>query len=394
MSKLLNQIKSAVKEKALEENFKSDDGVSEVPDVVFDKKGAAVNKTTKNPAEKDNEAEDNKKIVAKKGNADSDNKKDIKHKKLFAESDDEDADNDVTNADADDDTQDMKPKKVALKADSDSDDDDDDNDKDGNEVDIKVRKVTKEDLDIEEHVDALLSGEDLSEEFKSKVKNIFEMAVIDASNKVVSEVVAEVNEAVNAREEEYLETMVEKLDTYLDKVVNEWQEENRVAIQRNVRTEIAESFLAGLKTLFEEHYIDIADEKVDIVEELVETVEKLQSSLDEEINANIQLRTELSESRKETLVAENFDGLTENQKEKFKMLAEGLDYTDDESFVAALEDVKKSYFTESVKTSSVFDDEDPIILAEEEDKSVKKLASSEIGLAYASMISKHLGKNR
>lgn len=398
MSKLLNQIKSAVKEKALEENFKSDDGVSEVPDFELDKKGAAVNKTTKNPAEKDNEAEDNKKIVSKKGNADSDNKKDIKHKKLFAESDDDDVTDDDDNADASDDTDDMKPKKVALKADSnddssDDDDNSDDDDKGGNEVDIKVRKVTKEDLDIAEHLDALLVGENLSDGFKSKVKNIFEMAVIDASNKVISEVVVEVNEAANAREEEYLDTIVEKLDSYLDKVVNEWLEENRVEVQRNVRTEIAESFLAGLKTLFEEHYIDIEDDKVDVVEELVSTVEKLQASLDEEINSNVKLRSELSESRKETLVAENFGGLTENQKEKFKMLAEGLDYADDESFVAALEDVKKSYFTESVKTSSVFDDDAPITLTEEEEKPAK-VASNDVGRAYASVISKHLGKNR
>lgn len=409
MSKLLDQIKQSVKQKAaaIEEEFKSDDGVSTNPDVAFDKrKDVPTKKDLKKtgpdlPGDVDNVAADNKKIVAGKDSAKEDNKKDINHKKftqknkasVIGEGFDKDDDDDVEVDDENDadDADDNSGKEVTLDK---PDNDDDDSDSDGDqEVDIKVRKVTKEDVNVEEHLAALLGREEgLSEEFKSRVKNIFEAAVIDASNTVLEEIIPQLVEAQEAEQEVFVESLVEKMDDYLDKVVSEWLEENRVEIQSNVRTEIAESFLIGLKDLFEQHYIDIPEEKVDIVEELIERVESLEATLDEEINKNVALENELTEARKEVLVTEHLEGLSDNQKERIRMLAEGIELVSEDQFISQLEDLREAY-TNEVKTTSVDHDDTPVLLSEEvEDEQAKKLAANPIGESIAASMTKVLRK--
>jgi hypothetical protein len=411
MSKILDSIKKSVKEKALEEAFKSDDKVSEVPDVTFDKrKNVPAKKDLKKtgpdlPGDVDNVAADNAKIDAGIDKAKNDNQKDINHKKykqkdkasVIGEGDDNDDMNDEVDGDNDDDganDDDNKAgKEVKIKKpdDSGSDDDDSGDDDDKGEVDIKIRKVTKEDLDVAEHLDALFGKEDLSESFKSKVKNIFETAVVAAANEVISETVEQILEANATEQEQFIDNMVEQMDSYLDKVVSEWLEENRVQVQSNVRTEIAESFLAGLKTLFEEHYIEIPEDKVEVVEELVAKVEALEASLDEEINKNVALVAELTESKKEQLVAEHLEGLSDNQKERLRMLAEGIDFETEEDFVSQIEDLKESYFN-NVKSTSIDADDEPVVLTEElEDKASAKTS---IGDVIAQSITKNIRKIR
>jgi hypothetical protein len=419
MSKLLNEIKKSVKEKALEEAFKSDDKTSEVPDVVFDKrKNVPTKKDLKKtgpdlPGDVDNVSADNSKIEAGIDKAKNDNQKDINHKKfkqkdkasVIGEAADEDMNDDVDddNDNQADDNNAGKITKLKKPADAaggdddsdsdDSDDDSSDDDKGGQEVDIKVRKVTKEDLDISEHLAALLGKEDLTESFKEKTKNIFETAVIAAANEVISEVVDQILEQNEKDQEVFVENLVEKMDDYLDKVVSEWLEENKVEIQSNVRTEIAESFLVGLKNLFEEHYIEIPDDKVDIVEELVSRVGTLEASLDEEINKNVALANELNESKKTALVMEHVDGLSANQKERLVMLAEGIEFEDEEDFVSQIKDLKESYFAKDVKKTSIDADDEPVVITEEVDASTAKDVNP-VGQAIASMMTKNLRKNR
>jgi hypothetical protein len=396
MSKLLNEIKNTIKNKVLEESFKSDDGVSEVPDPALDKSAPATK--LKQVKEKEDDAEKNKKLEAKKGNADSENKDDIKHKKLKQVNEaDEDEDDDDGATDVDD--SDTEGKEVTIKkpsdADSDEENDDDsnsDSDDDNSEVDIKVRKVTKEDIDVAEHLAALFGKEDLSEEFKNRVKSIFETAVVAASNEVISEVVEQILEQNEADQEVFVEGMIDKMDSYLDKVVTDWIEENRVEIQSNVRTEIAESFLIGLKNLFEEHYIDIPDEKVDIVEQLVAKLESVEATLNEEINKNVDLQAELVEVKKEALLAEHFDGLSDNQKERLRMLSESVDFENADDFGTQIEELKESYFNTEVKTNSVDADDEPVILTEE--VSSKEKLANPIGFAIAASITKNSRKNR
>jgi hypothetical protein len=415
MSKLLNEIKKSVKEKALEEAFKSDDKVSEVPEVVFDKrKNVPAKKDLKKtgpdlPGDVDNVAADNSKIEAGIDAAKNDNQKDINHKKFKQKNKasvigegnaDEDMNDDVDNDNDDSQDDDNAGKEVKIKkpadaagSDDDSGDDDDSDDNGGNEVDIKVRKVTKEDLDVAEHLEALLGKEDLTESFKEKTKNIFETAVIAAANEVISEVVEQILEQNEKDQEVFVENLVEKMDDYLDKVVSEWLEENKVEIQSNVRTEIAESFLVGLKNLFEEHYIEIPDEKVDIVEELVARVGTLEASLDEEINKNVALANELNESKKTALVMEHVDGLSANQKERLVMLAEGIEFEDEDDFVSQIKDLKESYFAKDVKKTSIDADDEPVVITEEVDASPVKDVNP-VGQVIAASMTKTLRKNR
>jgi DNA-binding ferritin-like protein (Dps family) len=419
MSKILDSIKRSVKEKALEEAFKSDDGVSEVAEPAFDKrKNVPTKKDLKKtgpdlPGDVDNVSADNSKIEAGKDKAKGDNTKDINHKKYtqknkasvigedfgkdknkMVSDDDQDDDNQSDDQDDDNDADDNAGKEVAIKkpSDSGSDDDDSSDDDNGQEVDIKVRKVTKEDLDVSEHLAALFGKEDLSESFKSKSKNIFETAVVAAANEVISEVIEQILEANATEQEQFIDAMVEQMDSYLDKVVSEWLEENRVEVQSNVRTEIAESFLAGLKTLFEDHYIDIPEDKVEVVTELVAKVEALEASLDEEINKNVALASELIESKKEQLVTEHVEGLSDNQKERLRMLAEGIDFESEDDFVSQIEELKESYFNTEVKKTSIDSDDEPVVLQEEVEG--KTASKSPIGDVIAQSISKSIRKIR
>ena len=208
---------------------------------------------------------------------------------------------------------------------------------------METKKLKKEDLeiDVKDDMDALVGGEDLSEEFKTKAATIFETAV---SAKVISEVNQRVEELeeqyvqeITEAKEEHKSTMTEKVDGYLNYVVEEWMTENELAVEKGIRSELVEDFMTGLKTLFTEHYIDIPEEKVDLVDDLFGKVEDLEQKLDESINNNVEMKKELAEFKKEDTLREVSKDLADTEKEKLGKLAEGIDFEDEQQYTEKLE---------------------------------------------------------
>jgi len=200
-------------------------------------------------------------------------------------------------------------------------------------------------IDVSEHVEALMTGEgDLSEEFKRKAATVFEAAV---KSKVRSEVERmeedyknELEEDINATKEE----LTEKVDTYLNYVVEEWMKENELAIERGLKGEIAEDFISGLKQLFEDHYVDVPDEKYDVLEAQSEKISELEAKLNEAIEGTVQLKKNNASLVKEQVVSEVSSDLADTEIEKFKSLIEDVDYSDEESYREKLGTLKESYF--------------------------------------------------
>jgi len=200
-------------------------------------------------------------------------------------------------------------------------------------------------IDVSEHVEALMTGEgDLSEEFKRKAATVFEAAV---KSKVRSEVErmeedykTELEENINTTKEE----LTEKVDTYLNYVVEEWMKENELAIERGLKGEIAEDFISGLKQLFEDHYVDVPDEKYDVLEAQSDKISELEAKLNEAIEQSVQMKKSNAGLVKEQVVSEVTTDLADTEIEKFKSLIEDVDYSDEESYRGKLGTLKESYF--------------------------------------------------
>jgi len=240
---------------------------------------------------------------------------------------------------------------------------------------------------IKEDMDALLSGENLSEEFVAKASTIFEAAVIARAEEVVAIAEAELMEQFEAAVEEIKEDLAAKVDDYLNYMVEEWIKDNEIAIESGLRAEITEEFIDGLRNLFVEHYIDVPSEKVDIVEGLAAKVEELESALNEQIQRGIELNKELNEQKKIEAIYTACEGLTQTQVEKLKSLAENVEFTTEEEFVGKLETLKESYFKSDIKVadSSSLDE----VLVEEDGETVAKSADP-LMEAYSKTISKSL----
>jgi len=196
---------------------------------------------------------------------------------------------------------------------------------------------------IQEDIDALLSGENLSEEFVNKASTIFEAAVMSRVEAIAEEVEKQLQEQFDEALEEVKEDFATKIDDYLNYMVEEWMQENELAIESGLRSEIVEDFMKGLHNLFAEHYIDIPDEKVDVVEELAAKVEELQDELNEQINKAKEYKQDLKEQKKIMAVQTACEGLTQTQAEKLKALAENVSYTSEEEFAQKLEQLKEAY---------------------------------------------------
>ena len=224
-----------------------------------------------------------------------------------------------------------------------------------------------ENLNMSDDVNALLEGENLSEEFKQKATTIFEAAVMSRIEVIAEDVEKQLVEQFESAVEEIKEELAGKVDEYLNYMVNEWMEQNELAIENGLRSEIAEDFIGGLRNLFIEHYIDIPEDKVDVVSEMAGKVAELEDALNEQINKGIALTKELNEQKKVEAVYEACDGLTQTQVEKLKSLAEGVEFTTEDEFASKLDTLKSSYFKEEYKVAddSALDDE---VLIEEEKK--------------------------
>jgi len=229
------------------------------------------------------------------------------------------------------------------------------------------KMISKEKM--KEDIDALLSGENLSEEFVTKASTIFEAAVIARAEEVIAEAEVQLAEEFEAAVEEIKEDLAAKVDDYLNYMVEEWMKENEIAIEKGLRAEIVEDFIGGLRNLFVEHYIDIPADKVDVVEELATKVQDLESSLNEEINRGIELSKELNEQKKIEAIYTACEGLSQTQVEKLKSLAENVEFTTEEEFTTKVSTLKESYFKTDVKVadSSALDE----VLVEEEKKAVR-----------------------
>lgn len=220
---------------------------------------------------------------------------------------------------------------------------------------------------IKEDVAALVDGEDLSEEFKEKAATIFEAAVL---NRVKQEI-ANLNEAYEARLEEEIEQitegLVEKVDGYLDYVVEQWIEQNEIALESGMKSEILEGFVGGLRTLFAEHYIDVPEEKFDVLGAMEESVSELTDKLNEQVEFNIELKNELRQYQINETVAELSEGLADTDKEKFFALVEELTFDGIDSFKKKVQTIRESYFTTKATTrvvESVVTDT-PVFLSED-----------------------------
>ena len=201
------------------------------------------------------------------------------------------------------------------------------------------------DINVKEHVDALMNGEgDLSEEFKRKAATVFEAAV---KSKVREEVERLEEDYRNDLEENMVKTqeeLTEKVDNYLNYVVEEWTKENELAIERGLKGEIAEDFISGLKQLFEDHYIDVPDEKYDVLEAQSQKISELEAKLNEEVEKNINFKNNNAKLVREQVISQCTGDLTEVEIEKFKSLTEDVDFTDEDSFRSKLDTLKESYF--------------------------------------------------
>ena len=246
-------------------------------------------------------------------------------------------------------------------------------------------RYNPESIDLSADVKALFGDEDLSEEFKAKATTIFEAAVVSRINEALESTEIDVVAEVEAEKELVKEEMTAKLDDYLDYVVNEWVKDNELAIEQGIRSEIVENFMVGLRNLFTENYIDIPEEKVDIVDEMAAKVEDTEKAVNEEIEKNIALQKELNDLKSEKVFKEVSEGLTETQKEKFKSLAESVEYNDE--YAEKLDTLKNNYFPqEEVAESNDVSDEEPLENLEEETKVNGSMAG------YMSAISRSIKK--
>ena len=236
--------------------------------------------------------------------------------------------------------------------------------KDEEKEEEKVEESTLEDrlssVDVSEDVAALTEGEELSEEFKTKASTIFEAAVKSKVRTEIERLEDEYSKELTEQSDKAKDELVEKVDSYLDYVVQEWMKENELAIERGLKGEISEDFIAGLKQLFEDHYIDVPDEKYDVLEAQSKKIEELEEQLNLQIEKDKELHSEIGELTKDSIIKDVSDDLVDTEVEKFKGLVEDVDYSDAESYKSKLETLKESYFpkrAEEQSTNEISDDE-------------------------------------
>ena len=306
------------------ENYKSDDdssklrdagsGLKQVKDVV--NKGAKsadpMKGLNKSNAVKEEEELDDEDLISEEDSEDED---------LISEEEEETED---------------KGKKKSKKDEDDEDDEDE----------------MKEEFDIEEDVNALLYGEELSEEFQEKARMIFESALRSKVNEIRESLQVQYEEKLVEEVQVIKEELEERLDAYLEYVAEEWVDENTLAIETGLKEELTESFLGGLKQLFEEHYVEIPEEKYDVFENMVGKLDDMETKLNEQIEKNIQLNKRLSESVADRIFDEISEGLAATQKEKLASLSESVEFESETEYRGKLETLKESYFPSRVVAPS------------------------------------------
>jgi hypothetical protein len=228
----------------------------------------------------------------------------------------------------------------------------------------KIARLTAEDIDVSEDIKAIFAGMEVSEEFISKASEVYTAAVLSKVNEQLEAVEAQFDDSLTEEVSTVSEELVERVDSYLDYVVEQWMEQNSVAIERGLKAEIVESFMSGLKGLFEEHYIDIPDEAVDVAEELASRNEALEEAINEEIEKNVELTAKIHEFERAMAFAEVSEGLTDTQVAKLQSLSEAVAFEDVDTYSIKIATLRESYFPSKASAAplseSVTLDEEPV----------------------------------
>jgi len=245
-------------------------------------------------------------------------------------------------------------------------------------------KKEESELDIKADVDALVGDSDLSEEFKQKAATIFEAAIKAKVKEESQRLQGEYETKLKEDTETHKAELVEKVDSYLNYVVEEWMQENKIAIERGIKGEIAEDFIGGLKKLFEDHYIDVPDEKYNVLEDQASKIEDLEKKLNEEIEKNVKLNKDNGELKKEEIIKKSSEDLTDVEAEKFNKLAEEVEYSSEEDFTTKVKTIKESYFGKKEEAKST--DIDDVAVSDGSAQDPAELTNSMA--AYSAAISK------
>ena len=255
------------------------------------------------------------------------------------------------------------------------------------ETEEEVQETVEAEFNVEEDVNALFAGEELSEEFQDKARTIFETAIKSKVEEVKEQIQvqyqAQLVEEVAAVKTE----LTERVDSYLEYVAQEWLEENQLAIEHGLKTEMTESFLNGMKGLFEDHYVSIPEEKYDVIESMVDKLDEMESKLNEQIDKNVALNKRLAESTADVIFAEVAEGLAVTQKEKLASLAENVEFDSEETYREKLVTLKNSYFSESA-TSAQRDAAETVVESTQEQTTTAAPEAGSIMEAYLQTLSR------
>ena len=220
------------------------------------------------------------------------------------------------------------------------------------EEEVTTEEEVVAEYDVQEDIDALIAGEELSEEFQEKARTIFEAAINAKVAQIKEQLVAENAEKFAEEVAAAKESLAERVDSYLEYVSDEWFEENALAVEAGLKTEMTESFLSGMKGLFEEHYVTIPEDKYDVLESMVEKLDDMETKLNEQIEKNITLNARLSESAADGILNDVSEGLASTQKEKLASLAESVEFESEAQYRGKLETLKESYFNSKKESST------------------------------------------
>jgi hypothetical protein len=208
----------------------------------------------------------------------------------------------------------------------------------------------KEEFDIEEDVNALLAGEDLSEEFQEKARTIFEAAIRSKVNEIKEDLQVAYEESLVEEITNIKSELVERVDSYLEYVADEWIKENALAVEHGLKTEMTESFLSGMRQLFEDHYVSIPEDKYDVIESMVDKLDEMEEKLNEQIERNVALNRRLAESVADVIFADVAEGLALTQKDKLASLAENVEFDGEANYREKLVTLRESYFPTNTST--------------------------------------------
>ena len=240
------------------------------------------------------------------------------------------------------------------------------------------KKVKKEDIDVSEHIDAMLSGHELSEDFQEKARTIFEAAVLEQVNKEVEKIEQSYEEDFEKSVLEVRSQLAEKVDEYLSYVAKEWLEENKVVVESTLKLEIMENFISGMKTVFEENYIEVPEEKKDLYAEAVAEAEQVKEQLNEAIEKNVKLSKEVESVQRDGIIRDVVEGMTIQQADKIRSLSEGVEFTSTEDFAEKVKVIKENYFpSEETVSSEVVDGEEEVTAVEDSEVVLEEQAAKE-----------------